>query len=360
MKVRFIQIVAVLFVASIIGCANNSEATKKTENATADAASEEVLFNLKNAPSGIVKCGDVVAFELVPVSSVNPIDSAVLLLDGQRVAAFIGNNLKWNSSDSKMGVRSLRILAYSGKKTSSEVVSVKLLPKDAPKQLSCKVKKVYPHDIGAYTQGLVFHEGAFLEGTGQMGESNLRRVELNTGKVLQQFSIPSDVFGEGITIYGNKIYQITWRSNVCFVYDIKTFSLLNKFSYPTEGWGITTVDKQLVMSDGSNVLYFMDPEYFTEKSRLEVYDNQGPVHYLNELEYIDGYIWANVYMTDRIVKIDPKTGAIVADVICSNLLKPSDKKGNAEVLNGIAYDAKTGRVFVTGKYWPKLFEVVIN
>jgi len=360
MKSNFLKYVTVSLLAAIMGCANNGDATKSNSSSDATTTPEEAIFNLKNPASGVIKCGDEVTFEMVPVSAANAIDSAVLLEDGQRVAAFNGNNLKWNSSDAKMGTRSLRVVAYSGKKSSSEAVTVKILPKDAPKRMSLNIKKVYPHDIGAYTQGLVFHEGALLEGTGQMGESNLRRVELSTGKVLQQFSIPSDIFGEGITIYGDKIYQITWRSNVCFVYEIKTFSLLKKFNYPTEGWGITTIDKQLVMSDGSNLLYFMDPEYFTEKSRLEVYDNQGPVHYLNELEYIDGYIWANVYMTDRIVKIDPKTGAIVADVICSNLLKPSDKKGNAEVLNGIAYDAKTGRVFITGKYWPKLFEVQIK
>ncbi|SDD16884.1 glutaminyl-peptide cyclotransferase [Williamwhitmania taraxaci] len=357
MKVRFLQFVTVAFVASIISCAHNGEATKSTGNTATDTTPEEILFSLKNAPTGVVRSGDQVAFEMVPASAANSIDSAVLLLDGQRVAAFIGNSLTWNSLGCKMGTRSLRVVAYSGKKTSSETATVKVLPKDAPKQMTCKVTKVYPHDIGAYTQGLVFHEGGFLEGTGQMGESNLRRVELNTGKVLQQYNIPSDIFGEGITVLGDKIFQITWRSNVCFVYDTKTFSLLTKFSYPTEGWGITTVDKQLVMSDGSNLLYYMDPEYFTEKSRLEVFDNEGPVHYLNELEYIDGFIWANVYMTDRIVKIDPKTGAVVADVMCRNLLKSSDKKGNTDVLNGIAYDAKTGRIFITGKYWPKLFEV---
>ncbi len=356
MKVKFLQFVTLAFAASIIGCANNGEPTK-TNGTTTDATPEVVLFNLKNPASGVVKCGDVVAFEMVPVSSSTSIDSAVLLVDGQRVAIFAGNILKWNSSDARMGTRSLRVVAYLGNKSSSEAVTVKVLPKAAPTKMTCKVTKVYPHDIGAYTQGLVFHGGGFLEGTGQMGESNLRRVELNTGKVLQQYNIPSDIFGEGITVLGDKIFQITWRSNVCFVYDIKTFSLLSKFSYPTEGWGITTVDKQLVMSDGSNLLYFMDSDYFTEKRRLEVYDNQGPVHYLNELEYIDGYIWANVYMTDRIVKIDPKTGAVVADVVCSNLLKSSDKKENTDVLNGIAYDAKTGRIFITGKYWPKLFEV---
>ena len=360
MSNSFLKYIAVSLFVAVVGCANNGDAVKSTEASGTTTSPEEVLFSLKNPPSGVVRCGDAVAFEIVPTSAANPIDSAILLVDGQRVAAFSGNGLTWSSASAKMGIRSLRVVAYSGAKTSSEVASVKVLPKDAPKHMSCKVKKVYPHDAGAYTQGLLVYDGKFLEGTGQLGESNLRRVEIGTGKVLQQYSIPSDVFGEGIAVYGDKVYQITWRTNICYVYDINSFSLLKTFSYPTEGWGITTVDKQLVMSDGSSMLYFMDPEYFTEKSRVEVYDNQGPVRYLNELEYIDGYIWANVYMTDRIVKIDPKTGAVVADVVCSNLLKSSDKKDNTDVLNGIAYDAKTKQMFITGKYWPKLFEVEIK
>jgi Glutamine cyclotransferase len=338
-----------------------SSSSKKNANTSSVVTASEVkLFTISAPSSGnVVRAGEVVPFTIVSESETNPIDSAKLMEGSLVVGTFTKNQAKWNTQDSKMGIQQLRVVAYSGTIVYSQFANLKVLPKDKPVRLNFRIKHTYPHDIGAYTQGLLVYKGDFLEGTGQLGESNLRQVQINTGKVLRQVAIPSEMFGEGITILGDKIYQLTWRSNVCFVYDLNSFRLINRFNYPTEGWGITTIGNQLVMSDGSNILYFMDPEYFTEKSRIEVYDNEGPVHNLNELEYIDGCIWANDYMTNRVVKIDPKTGKVVADVFFSDLLKPSDKKENTDVLNGIAYDSTNHRMYVTGKYWPKLFEVEV-
>lgn len=358
MNRMLIQAFTTMLLMAFMGCGNTSE--KTTSPTSSEAASEVKLFSVSNPSDGtVVRAGEVVPFSIAPKSEKYPIDSARLFDGAILLAKFSKNEATWNTKDAKMGIRQLRIVAYSGKEVNSQSVTLKVLPKEKPIRLNFRIKHIYPHDIGAYTQGLLVYKGDFLEGTGQLGESNLRQVQITTGKVLRQVFIPADMFGEGITILGDKIYELTWRSNVCFVYDLNTFKLINRFSYPTEGWGITTIGNQLVMSDGSNILYYMDPEYFTEKSRIQVYDNEGPVHNLNELEYIDGYIWANVYTTDRVVKIDPKTGQVVADVFFSNLLKPSDRKENTDVLNGIAYDSTTHRMYITGKYWPKLFEVEV-
>ncbi|MDY7018909.1 MAG: glutaminyl-peptide cyclotransferase [Chloroflexota bacterium] len=220
-----------------------------------------------------------------------------------------------------------------------------------------KVINAYPHDRNAFTQGLVFENGFLYEGTGLHGRSTLRRVELETGDILQIRNLPARFFGEGVTTYGNKIVQLTWRSNVGFVYDKDSFELLREFNYQTEGWGITHDGKRLIMSDGTSTLHFLEPETFEEISQIEVYDNDGPVTRLNELEYIQGEIYANVWQTDNIAKIKPQTGQVIGWVELEGLLSLEDRSEPVGVLNGIAYDAKRDRLFVTGKLWPKLFEI---
>jgi glutamine cyclotransferase len=215
----------------------------------------------------------------------------------------------------------------------------------------------YPHDRDAFTQGLVFEDGVLYEGTGLSGHSTLRRVELETGAILQIRELPDQFFGEGITIYGNKIIQLTWQSNVGFVYDKNSFELLEQFNYSTEGWGITHDGERLIMSDGTSILHFLDPQTFEEVGQLEVFDNDGPVTRLNELEYVQGEIYANVWQTDRIARIAPGTGRVAGWVHLEGLLTAEDRTEPVDVLNGIAYDADTNRLFVTGKLWPKLFEI---
>jgi len=204
---------------------------------------------------------------------------------------------------------------------------------------------------------LVFEEGVLYEGTGLNGRSTLRRVELETGEVLQIHELPAQFFGEGVTVYGNDIIQLTWQSHVGFVYDRDSFELLQEFNYSTQGWGITHDGERLIMSDGTATLYFLDPETFEEIGRVGVYDNDGSVNRLNELEYVQGEIYANVWQTNCIARIDPQTGQVVGWIELKGLLTPEDRSEPVDVLNGIAYDAENARLFVTGKLWPKLFEI---
>lgn len=215
----------------------------------------------------------------------------------------------------------------------------------------------YPHDPEAFTQGLIFLDGVLYEGTGLYGRSSLRRVDLESGQVLQQRDLPEQYFGEGIVAWGDKLYQLTWQSQVGFIYDRESFDLLDEFRYPGEGWGLTHDGEQLIMSDGSHVLRFWDPETLAENGRLPVYDENGPVVRLNELEYINGEVWANIWQTDRIARIDPQTGRVTGWVDLSGLLDRSNLSQPVDVLNGIAYDPAQDRLFVTGKLWPELFEI---
>jgi glutamine cyclotransferase len=221
-----------------------------------------------------------------------------------------------------------------------------------------RVVNSYPHDLRAFTQGLVYRDGFLYEGTGNYGESTLRRVDLETGEVQQQTSLPDEHFGEGIAILGQRIFQLTWQSGICLVYDPASFELLDQFTYDTEGWGLTTDGQQLIMSDGTATLSFRDPNTFAVLGTIIVHDDGVPIEQLNELEYIDGEVWANVWKTDRIARIDPATGRIVAWLDLTGLYPESQRDGSGQdVLNGIAHDPATDRIFVTGKYWPRLFEV---
>jgi glutamine cyclotransferase len=214
-----------------------------------------------------------------------------------------------------------------------------------------QVINAYPHDKEAFTQGLVFEGGYLYEGTGQYGSSTLRKVELETGNVVQIYRLPKRFFGEGITLYKNSIIQLTWQSQIGFVYDIQSFSLIREFRYPTEGWGITHDGKHLIMSDGTATLYFLDPETFTQTGTLQVRDAKGPVNMLNELEYIRGEIYANVWQKNCIARISPQTGTVVGWIDVEGLCRWNG------VLNGIAYDVEHDRLFVTGKLWPYIYEI---
>ncbi|MCE4539210.1 glutaminyl-peptide cyclotransferase [Pelomonas sp. P7] len=223
-----------------------------------------------------------------------------------------------------------------------------------------RVVKAYPHDPQAFTQGLFFHDGFLYEGTGLQGRSSIRRLDVETGRVLQEAALPPEVFGEGITRWGDRLIGLTWRDQTAYVLDLKSFKLWRKFSYAGEGWGLTHNDRELIMSDGSPELRFLDPVSFKELRRLKVTADGQPVYQLNELEWVEGEILANVWQTDRIARIDPRTGRVTAWIDLAGLL-PDDQKLNADaVLNGIAYDAKAKRLFVTGKLWPRLFEIKLT
>jgi len=221
-----------------------------------------------------------------------------------------------------------------------------------------KIVKTYPHDRQAFTQGLQYVNGVLYEGTGQNGQSGIRKVNLETGEVLQRQPLDARYFGEGITVWGDTLLQLTWQSEIGFVYDLKTFKQTKSFSYQGEGWGLTHDGTRLIMSDGSSALRFLDPKTLKETGRVTVRDGATPVDRLNELEVVKGEVFANVWTTKRIVRIAPKTGQVTGWLDLDGILDPRDA-GGADVLNGIAYDATGDRLFVTGKWWPKLFEIKI-
>ena len=224
--------------------------------------------------------------------------------------------------------------------------------------LTYKIIRSYPHDPDAYTQGLVIDNGVLYEGTGIYGKSSLRKVDLQSGRVLQLHKLPPQFFGEGVTVMDNRVIQLTWRAHVGFVYEKSNFKLERIFKYPGEGWGITHDGKNLIISDGSAFLRFLNPETFVEEKRINVTDEHGPVPLLNELEYVEGTIYANVWKTDRIALINPETGRVKGWLDLSGILKKEDKsKGNKGVLNGIAYDADQKALYITGKLWPLLFQI---
>jgi len=222
-----------------------------------------------------------------------------------------------------------------------------------------KVVRTYPHDRGSFTEGFFVVDGQFWEGTGLEGRSYIRRTDIESGRVLQQYNIPSQYFGEGIIIFGDQLFELTYKHGVAFVYDKKTFKQLKTFKYSGEGWALTTDGKNLIFDDGSSSLKFLDPATFKEVRRITVTDAGKPVDQLNELEYIKGEIWANIWQENKIARIDPKTGKVNSWIDMRGLLSVMESVGT-DVLNGIAYDAKTDRIFVTGKFWPKVFEITVG
>jgi glutamine cyclotransferase len=229
-----------------------------------------------------------------------------------------------------------------------------------PSAFGYRVVSEYPHDRRAFTEGLAYVDGVLYEGTGLNGESTLRRVDLETGDVLQAVGLSKEYFGEGIAVLGDRIYQLTWKNGVCVVLNRDTFELEKTFTYQTEGWGLTTDGDRLIMSDGTNRLYIRDPETFEELDTIDVYDGARAIWNLNELEVVGGEIWANVWQTDHIARVDPETGQVTGWIDLTGLLSEKDReKHPVDVLNGIAYDLENDRLFVTGKLWPKLFEIEV-
>lgn len=224
-------------------------------------------------------------------------------------------------------------------------------------QSDFEVLRRFPHDTTAYTQGLLYVDGQLFESTGQLGRSQVRRVDLETGQVEASVRLANDRFGEGLALLGGKLYQLTWQTNVGYVYDAATLAVVDSFAYEGEGWGLATDGSSLIMSDGTANLRYLDPETFEVTQEVSVHDQGSALTSLNELEYIDGVLYANIYQSDRMVRIDPVTGEVQAWYNLRGLLPDEERSRTTDVLNGIAYNEETGYLLVTGKFWPALFEI---
>ena len=347
---------------SFLSCSSgNSSVSNKKKLTYKDLPIKKKISAINEPnPNSDFKTGDLINITVSRLDTSVNFDSVQFFVDGVMVGISTGTNLTyaWNSSEAKVGRRNIKTITYC-KSYPKEVnnISIFMFSDLVPRQYGFQIINAFPHDQDAYTQGLVYDLGFLFESTGQYGKSSLRKIEPETGKLISSKKLPPDLFGEGVCIFKERIIQLTWKSRIGFVYDKKSFELINKIEYQTQGWGITTDGEKLIMSDGSNTIYFLEPEYFTELSRIEVYDNNGPVNNLNELEFINGEIYANVYQTDKIVKIDLLTGKVLAWINLEGLLSKKDYHKKIDVLNGIAYDQEKNRLFVTGKMWPKLFEI---
>ena len=284
-------------------------------------------------------------------------DTTFLFVNNKEIARFTGTSYKWTMNENRVGRQSLHLsMRANGKEVASASCMVKYFP-PPPQYYTYSIVKQYPHNKSFFTQGLFFDGGFLYEGTGQYGLSALMKIELETGKVIKSVNLSKEFFGEGITLLNEKIYQLSWQERQCFVYDKNSFDKLATIPYQNEGWGITVVGNLLAVSNGSSIISFVNPDNFAEIRRIEVCNDKGNISNLNELEYIDGLIWANVWQTNTIVMINPESGAVVGEIDFSGIYKNSNTD---DCLNGIAYDEKTKRIFVTGKRWSQIFEVKIG
>lgn len=263
--------------------------------------------------------------------------------------------------DLRLGTHTITATVTYNETTEETTTNLTVLNNVAPKIYSYKILNEYPHDITSYTQGLEFHDGILYESTGQYGESKLRKINYETGKVLKNINLSNQYFGEGITILNNTIYQLTWKENIGFIYGIDTFEKTGSFNYgkSKEGWGLCNDGKVIYKSDGTNKIWKLNPETLAEEDYIEIYTNTGKIDSLNELEYIDGKIYANIYQRNGVLIINPESGAVEGVIDFSPLQKLVKQHPNLDVLNGIAYNPDTKTIFVTGKDWDKLFEVEV-
>ncbi|MGE0087877.1 MAG: glutaminyl-peptide cyclotransferase [Bacteroidales bacterium] len=351
----------VLIATSIISCNNKKQEESNNTEGIQEKINKSVsvieILSPKN--NELFTVGDEIIIDIALKNVEIIVDSVIVETITQKEKLTTDNLLfTWKTLGLNTGDNLVRIYAFSeGARIETYNFKLKLKSEITPELLECKIIQTFPHDTKSYTQGLIFEDDILYEGTGQYGQSVLRKTDFKTGNILAELSLPSQYFGEGITSFGDKIIQLTWTSRVGFVYDKKSFKLINTLQYDTQGWGLTTDGKQLIMSDGSSTIYFLDPDYFTQSGKIEIFDNHGPVNMINELEYIDGLIYANIYQTEEIIAFDPKSGKVIKRIDCRKIVPTGYKGEQDNVLNGIAFDKKNSRIFITGKRWPNLFEV---
>jgi glutaminyl-peptide cyclotransferase len=351
MKLKVFAIVSVcLLVITGISCSNTSKRSRKPVAKIDIQAKKRKLV-----------LGDSIPVHIKVDPKNGELEKAELYLDNELLTTSSTEQFSYTlASASGLGKHQFKVVAT--KTDGTEGISFKnfeVLSSITPELYSYEIVHTYPHDIGHFTQGLEIHDHQFYESTGQNGQSGIYRFDLATGKVLKEFKMEDHYFGEGITVVKDKIYQITYKAQKGFVYDLNSFARVDSFTYETaEGWGLTHDGKYLIKTDGSEFLDFINPETFRVERRVAVYDNNGPVRNLNELEYYQGYVYANIWQTNYAVKIDPKTGEIAAKIDFSGLISVMYNPNKPiDVLNGITFNKANGKMYVTGKLWPSLFEV---
>ena len=326
-------------------------------------------------PGGNISFRKPINQEVYILKSVIPIELGMRNAEytPDSIQIFANNNLittmpkgvmksSWKADENRIEVVRLSFKAhYPDGRSEQKNADLLLISDVEPEHYTYRVVNTFPHDTAAYTQGLFYAGNNILyESTGRYGLSELRKTNLLTGKVINSVKLPDNIFGEGMTIVNDKIIQLSWKENTVFFYKKDDLSLINKKPYKyAEGWGLTWNEKHLIMSDGSSKLYFIDPENFQEVSRQMICDNKRAILYINEMEYIRGEVWANIYTSNIIVRINPESGKVLGYIDLSGILPKSDYNKNTDYLNGIAWDSENDRIFVTGKCWPKLFEIEV-
>lgn len=345
--------------ALLIGPLMSGNGGGKGENPTPIPPTNGVLnlpanFNFNGNPGTIYQAQSTLDI------SVNQKDISRLeaKLDGEVIQSWENptSNVTLEFVPNKVGTFSLELVAtLKDGKLQTDSRMIRILSDNPPKLLQASIIGEYNHDVESFTQGLEFYKNELYESSGLYGKSKIKQVNLTNGETLRKIGLDANYFGEGITILNDKIYQLTWQKGKCFTYEFKDeFIIKDEFTYVGEGWGLCNNGEELIMSNGTEFIVFRDPETFAEIRRIQVYNDRAAFGYLNELEYIDGKIYANVYQTNIVIAIDPATGRVLEQINCDELMKRG--RGNGDVLNGIAQDP-SGRIFMTGKNWPKLFEV---
>ncbi len=354
--------IIVLFVVACNTQNTSDKAQDKTPENTKNNKPTETMISAKiNDEKNSYKLGDEIKINLNFDKKISA-DRCIVEYNDKIIDSISTKDTEFvcKSINNKLGNNTLYFTVYEKDQKYQSSVNFILLPDKSPKSLSYKVINTFPHDHLAYTQGLFYKDGFLYEATGLKGESTVRKVEIKTGKVIRSFAIPTEIFGEGITYYDDKIAQLSWNAGRGFVYRFSDFKLLNEFTYNGEGWGLEHYNNHLYMTDGTSTIRILSDQNYTLLETIEVYDDNGPVKYLNEIEFIKGKLWANIYRHEKIAVINPKNGMVEAYIDLSRLLPMNDYTSDTDVLNGIAYDETNNRIFVTGKKWPKLFEITVK
>ncbi len=356
---------AIIFIilAQLFGC-SQERSSRKPAPKTAVPAKKQVAEIVAPMQSEIFKCGDPVQVRFNMKDKTTRLDSVVIKSGSGHVTTYTDSyqSIYLPTDHSRVGQHIIKVtFFYEDSQKENHSVAITLLSDIIPKSYHYRIIGTYPHDETAFTQGLIYHDGYLLESTGQKGKSSLRKVKVTTGEIIQIVNLDPSFFGEGITILNDEIYQLTWTTQTGFIYSLENLELLKTFNYPNdEGWGLTSMDDNLVMTDGSSFLYVVEPKYFTQIEQIDVLNHKGRVTQLNELEYMNGKILANVLGESYIAVIDPASGKITGEIELQALIPEGFEKNMNKVLNGIAYDKTTHHLFVTGKYWPLLYEIEIE